>query len=197
MSLPEETGYWDKQWQERTKTEVVSRNRGKFSKIISELWKRPHYSKLTKLDIGCGPAEHAYEMKKLYCDWVVDYTGLELSQVCVNKALEKFNIVIAKKDIYNYTSTFNYGLFLLLDTLEHIEFPDKLAMKIKELSTEKFYIFGNVPLYPSDPSADGGFEKPMDIRDISKFVSQCGCKKLWYEVYGINGYPYLIWEGKT
>lgn len=198
MSIEEETKYWNEEWSKRTKGEIISRNRGKFNKIISELWRRPHYAPLWKLDIGCGPAEHAHEMNKIYCNWLYGYYGLELSSRCVKEAYDRYGIEILEEDIYkfNIDKNINFGLFLLLDTFEHIEFPDKLAEKIKELADEKFYIFGNIPLYHSDPSGNGGFEKPMDINNIIEFLSMCGIEKMWHEVYGINGYPYLIWEGK-
>jgi hypothetical protein len=196
MGVSEETRYWDKQWAERTQSEVVSRNRGKFDKIISELWHRPHYAPLQKLDIGCGPAEHAAVMRDLYFNWTSGYKGIELSKVCAEVAGTKYNLPVEVGDIYKYENGhIKTELFLLLDTFEHIEFPDKLADKIKELAAEKFYVFGNIPLYHSDPSEHGGFEKPMDVNDVTSFLAMCGIDKVWYEVYGINGYPYLIWEG--
>ena len=197
MGLSEETEYWNGQWRERIKPDIVQRNRGKFNYLINELWKRPHYAPLNKMDIGCGPAEHAHEMNKIYCNWTDRYNGLELSEVCIREAKSKFNISIRKENIYEYVDQRKYELFLLLDTFEHIEFPEKLAEKIKELAAEKFYIFGNIPLYHSDPSKKGGFEKPMDVNDVYQFLNTCGINKIWYQVYGINGYPYLVWEGKT
>jgi SAM-dependent methyltransferase len=203
MGLSEETNYWDNQWRERIKPDIVERNRGKFDFLINELWKRPHYATLKKLDIGCGPAEHANEMEKLYSNWihaadstVTRYTGLELSDYCIRIAASRFGISIEQENIYKYITHEKYELFLLLDTFEHIEFPEKLAEKIKELAAEKFYIFGNIPLYHSDPSKKGGYEKPMDVNDVCKFLKACGIDKMWYQVYGINGYPYLVWEGK-
>lgn len=198
MGLSEETEYWNNQWAERTKADIVQRNRGKFDYLINELWKRPHYTSLIKLDIGCGPAEHAAAMEKIYCNWTVRYLGLELSDVCIREAKQRFSLHILKEDIYKFSKleARPYELFLLLDTFEHIEFPLKLAEKIKELASDKFYIFGNIPLYHSDPSKKGGFEKPMDINDVYQFLNACGIDKIWYQVYGINGYPYLVWEGK-
>ena len=60
------------------------------------------------------------------------------------------------------------------------------------LSGEELTIFGNIPLYLSECE---GNERPMDINVVNKFLFMCGCTHRWHEIYGLNGYPYMMFEG--
>lgn len=183
---------WDGEWRRRTQGNRIEINKEKLKFLTYQLWSRPWYAKLKKLDIGCGLAIHAREMKDTYVGWADKYYGLDLSETAIEKAKQSgLNVWVGS--IFEMNHHNNFDVFFLFDVLEHIEDHDRLAEKIKGLAVGHFIIFGNIPLYLT-PSKNGLFERPMNIVVLSEFLKKCGLGKLWYKVYDVVGLPYMVFE---
>ena len=189
------TAYWDKLWTDRCSVgdNGELRNGEKAKYILEKLWMKPEYIHMKKLDIGCGTCFHVASLMEGAREWGENYMGIDLSSTAIEVANHRgFNAHVM--DISEVTET-GFELFLLLDTLEHIEYHEVCANKIKEISAKHFAIYGNVPLYHSAHQIkDGGFEHKMDVHVVHKFIQMCGIENFYHKVYGIMGYPYMIFE---
>ena len=193
--------YWDKTWGDRITDSGHARLNGKkLEYICNQLWKRPQYAKLKKLEVGCGLGFHAMRMGKLYSDWRENWTGIDLSDVAIDWAY-KNGLNALRQDFLKIDEEANNGsylsfnkiqMFMFLDGLEHFEDLDGVAAKVKELADREFWIFGNVPLYRSEHTEE--FERDMNIKVLHKFLMDCGCKKYNQHIYGIDGYPYMMFD---
>jgi SAM-dependent methyltransferase len=188
--------YWNDLWKERMSPgcDYELRNGEKAKHLINELWMKPQYIKKKKLDIGCGTGFHIKSLMENCKEWGENYWGVDLSEEAIGVARER-GLNAQVMDISDFKSSFGFELFLLLDTLEHIEDHEGLANKIMGISADKFTIFGNVPLYHSASQiTNGGFEHSMDVIKVNKFIKMCGIKKFYCDVYGIDGWPYMTFE---
>ena len=189
--------YWDDQWIQRDNGPyTISGNRGKRKIIIDQLWKRRDYIDRSKLEIGCGLCHHAALMGRLNPEWVKKYEGVEPSVEAERRVKEYYGFKVHPVCVEDLVTDKKYGLFLFLDSLEHVENLEKTASKIAELSEPHAIMFGNIPLYHSQHPEQGGFERLMDINVMVNFAKDCGFEKLWHHVYGVNGYPYMLWEAR-
>lgn len=197
-TLEKQAEYWDSEWGNRTKTDKVEMNIGKMKVLLDELWKRPGFTLKEKLDIGCGTGVHAYILAQYSTYWKDRYMGIDLSKKAIKKA-HSFGLNVALQDVYQLQNGVKkFQVFLLLDTLEHIEHHEKLGQKIRALGQEPYTIFGNIPLYLSAPHHEGAFERPMTIFDVARFLEQAGCAgQFWHRVYGAGGMPYMLFEGSS
>ena len=188
--------YWHRVWAERIQSpKVVKMNGPKADYLLDLLWQRRHLINMPKLEVGCGTGIHVTALRSVYPRWGKDYTGLDLAASAVAWGASH-GLDLRCVDVLEFTPDKSYGLFLFLDCLEHIEQLDAVAARVKAWAWDKpYYVFGNVPLYRSAHETDGGFEQQMDIDVVKKFVANCGCDKLWFHVYGIGGFPYLVFEG--
>ena len=196
MSIKKETKYWHETWAGRIKPGKdggVAFNGEKFEILIKALWKRLEFIGLEKFEIGCGTGFHAQTMATLYPCWRTMWTGVDLAESAVEKA-KSFGLNAEVANVYEYTSDKKFELFLMLDTLEHFEHHDLLGAKIKELAAEKYMIFGNIPLYPSYPHEKGGYERPMNIHELAKFLRFAGFRSLSHRVFGAFGFPYMMFQ---
>lgn len=186
--------YWDTEWRSRISGGSVKINVEKGGRIINELCKRPYYIDKEKLDVGCGPSYHARHMAGMMTGWIDKYTGIDLSPSVIERS-RKAGLNVICGDIFGLTEEKKYDLFLFLDSLEHIKERDLLAEKVRKLAAKGFMIFGNIPLYLSLHEVDGEkFENTMNFDKLVRFVNICGARNLWHEIYGVNGYPYMIFE---
>ncbi|GAG64345.1 unnamed protein product, partial [marine sediment metagenome] len=146
------------------------------------------------LEIGCGTGIHAQYLASLYPCWRTMWTGIDLAESAIKRA-QSFGLNAEVADIYTYESDKKFEVFLLLDSLEHLENHDLLAQQIKKLAAERYTIFGNVPLYASSAHKEGAIEVSLDINTISKFLLDAGCSgHLKQRIYGVNGHPYMIFQ---
>ncbi len=83
-----------------------------------------------------------------------------------------------------------------MDSLEHFEDHERLAAKMVELGNDDFLVLGNIPLYASTIHREGGFERPMGIKELKDFFKMMGFKYLWQFIYGCYGLPYMLFEAK-
>jgi len=195
--------YWDHEWSRRIVEGGVLMNKEKFKYLVKQLWKRPYLIPLRKLEVGCGSGVHIRELSSLCKEWSGNYTGFDLSETAV-KFAKRQGLNVWHGDITGdrkisqspYAPVGPFQLFLFLDVLEHMTDHQAVAAKVRELADpEGFIIFGNVPLYRSKHETEGGFEREMDIHVLRKFMEACGIEKFDHHVYGIDGWPYMIFEG--
>lgn len=187
--------YWDLEWKRRAGdlTKHPEMNVEKLGKIFYELTKRLDYADMEKLDIGCGTGIHALHMGLMCSGWRKKWTGIDLSENAVRFAVSKgLNAICG--DIFQYETDKRFGLFLLLDTFEHIFDDKRLAEKIKSLAEPSFSIFGNVPMYSAAHVET--VERPIGIKQIVDFLFSCGMQGVNYEIYGAAGWPYCLFEGR-
>jgi len=186
--------YWDKTWSERiVDKNSVKMNTEKLEYLIAILSTLPRYTSLRKADIGCGTGMHALRMRKIFRGWDGNWTGFDLAQSAIDWA-KSHGLNAHCADFSSFDHQDKYDLFLFLDSLEHIEDEDAVVETIKRTGNKGFRIFGNIPLYLS--SHDGGFERAMNIEVLMKFLFKCGCADLWQQIYGVKGYPYMVFEAK-
>ena len=184
-------GYWNIAWDKRIKPDGIYRNCEKADILLKHLWNRPQYLSIEKLEIGCGPGTHILSLAQFAPNWGATWTGIDLSDVVVKCAVKQgLNAKVAS--IETYETNRKFGVFLLLDVLEHIKTPKIAAKKIKGFADDKYAVFGNVPLFYTEAE---GFEIPVDFLYVRDFLSLCGCKKMWHEIYGVDGYPFMVFEG--
>jgi SAM-dependent methyltransferase len=190
-----ETKYWDVQWADRIGVDgySVKGNKEKFEKIIKYLWSVPQYYKLDKLDVGCGPAHHAIAMDSFFKDFADSWTGIDLSEVAV-KCARKHGLNAICADFLEYDFKRTYDIFFFWDSLEHFDNLSLVAKKLQGIRRDKIRICGNIPLFLSEIHNNGGVEHPMDINKLQKFINSCGCTRIWYEVYGTHGFPFLLFD---
>jgi trans-aconitate methyltransferase len=170
-------------------------NHKKLEFLIRKILQRPHYARMTILEVGCGPAVHSRMLAEVLIGWRENYTGIDISETAI-KSARKHELNVEVADIHTFQSDTKYELFLFLDSLEHIEDLDALAEKIKALAAPEFTVFGNVPLCPSAHAIAEGAEYPMDIEILKVFLLNCGLTRMpLEEVYGIRGQPFLVFEG--
>lgn len=187
--------YWDKVWEKRIKVDGVAMNIAKISRLIYELSQRDYLHKLKKLDIGCGTGIHALHLSLYGTEWEKNWTGIDLSHNAVEFA-QKRGLNAVCGDIFTYDFNDNFQLFLLLDTLEHIQDHEGLAERILKISDNKlFHVFGNVPLWCGENLREIGVERPINNKIISDFMKQLRLKGYTVDIYGIHGYPFMIFEG--
>lgn len=187
--------YWDNTWNKRLPDkDHVYMNTEKLDVLCTLLCGMPEYTDKNKVDIGCGSGIQALRVKNYLKGWADRWTGFDLSENAVKWAKNN-NLNVIYADFIKYEHKDKYDVFLLLDSLEHIEDMDRLIETIKKTANKGFKIFGNIPLYQSEH--DGGFERKMDINVLSTFLMKCGCTDLWHKIYGIKGYPYMVFEGKS
>ena len=191
-NISDQASHWDKQWTERT-INGLKMNVDKMSYIINEISKRPHYSKATILDIGCGSGIHAAIMASKYPSWSANWFGIDLSSKAVETA-RSFGLNAKVSNIYSFESDLKFDAFLFLDVLEHIEDYTRLAKKIMSLANERYFIFGNIPLYSTSDHSNGGCEKSIGREELAQFLAMCGAKGFWQKIYGSFGFPYMIFE---
>lgn len=198
MSIPLDlqAGYWEQEWAGRASSEKIKMNLGKVRVLINQLWSRAPYAVMEKLDIGCGTGVHAHILSRYSPYWKERWTGLDLSPVAVERA-KGFGLNAKVQNFFEYDGDGKrYELFLLLDTMEHIDDHERLGSKIKELAYSEYVIFGNIPLYLSESQIEGHYERPMTIHTVKRFLSYAGCDgKFMFNVYGISGFPYMWFEG--
>jgi SAM-dependent methyltransferase len=191
--------WWDAHWNTRIDGEAVFLNGEKLKYVVGRLWALPWLIKAKKLDIGCGPCNHAIIIGKWCNEWIKNYKGIDYCETAISYATRR-GINVEQIDIVRYAaiSEDKYDTFLLLDTLEHIEDYAATAAAIASLSkpaTEP-RIFGNVPLYQSPHCATGGFERLVDIVFVKKFAELAGYKVYLNHIYGLDGFPYMWFEAK-
>lgn len=195
MTIKSEANYWDTTWDGRIKPSGnVVMNWEKFHKITRALWKRLEFIGREKFEIGCGTGIHAQHMAALYPCWRTMWTGIDLAESAIKKA-QSFDLNAQVANIYEYKSDKKFQVFLMLDSLEHHEHHDLLAEKVRELADKQYMFFGNVPLYQSTLHEEGGYERPMTIHDVGKFLRKAGLKSMTHHVYGAFGYPYMMFQG--
>jgi len=194
-TIEEHSNFWEEKWKERTEGEKVRGNQAKLHILVMEILSRGCFGTGQKLDIGCGPALHAYVINQMVPSWVDSWTGIDLSETAIAKA-KSFDLNAFVADIYEYTGNgTKYDVFLLLDTLEHLFDHERLGQKIRALGAKEYTIFGNVPLYLSESE---GFERAMDVTTVARFLEYAGCEgQVMTKVYGINSRPYLLFEASN
>jgi glycosyltransferase involved in cell wall biosynthesis len=191
--------FWSKHWEDRLVPDGgVMMNKGKANKILSHLAGRNDLAGMSKLDIGCGTGIHVQILSNTNPAWKERYLGVDLSESAIKFAVEAGLGAVCMDVVRLPDLPEPIELFLLLDTLEHIEDLTAVAWKIRRLGSRSgFTVFGNVPLYLSDHSKEGGFERPVDIEVVTKFLKQCGIHDFKHEVYDVNGFQYMMFEGKS
>lgn len=194
--MDKSTQYWNNVWKERDKGNYTECNGEKFEFIQEQLKSRgPYIAPLKKLEVGCGSCMHMKILGFNNSAWLENYIGIDCSQTSIEIA-QRWNINAQVGNIYDFESDEKFELFLFLDVLEHLEFHNKVAEKIKQLCADKFCIIGNVPLYLSHQE-DDGYERPVDVNVINNFLRMCGIGKFANIVYGIKGYPYMWFEAQN
>jgi 2-polyprenyl-3-methyl-5-hydroxy-6-metoxy-1,4-benzoquinol methylase len=190
-------GYWDSEWSRRIKSDAdITMNAQKADLLIRELWSRPQLIGMRKLEIGCGPAVHIRALASVCAEWSHQYTGIDTSEVAVESA-KRCGLNVLKESIYTFETGDRFDAFFLFDVLEHLEDHESVAARIKDMSSESVTMLVNIPLYKSDPEKNGGFERLLSIKDMHRFFNLCGVPKCSYNVYGINGWPYMLLEGAS
>ena len=148
------------------------------------------------LDIGCGTGIHAMHLSNIYPRWKTRWTGIDLSSVATDYAKQYgFNAICG--DFFEYKFDRKFQLFLMLDSMEHIMDHDGLAERIVELGEKPFIVFGNIPLYSPDSEHDKQYERHVSVGDLMKFTDAIGTDRFYPNVYGINGYPYMMFEAEV
>jgi SAM-dependent methyltransferase len=171
-------------------------NLEKMAKMVYELTIRKHLSGLEKLDIGCGTGIHAMHLANIYPKWNTRWTGIDLSEVATGFARKHgFNAICG--DLFEYPFDKKFQLFLMLDSMEHIMDHEGLAARIVELGEKPFRVFSNIPLYTPDSEHDKNYERAISMGDINRFIEAIGADKFYPQVYGINGYPYMMFEAEV
>jgi 2-polyprenyl-3-methyl-5-hydroxy-6-metoxy-1,4-benzoquinol methylase len=185
--------YWENEWNKRIVGNKVKFNVGKAEMILNNLKRRNFFKPKQILDIGCGPAFHAIRIQKDEPTYPDRWYGVDLSPVAV-KFFKEHGLQGECISIFELETTKKFDVFLLLDSLEHISDRDSLAHKINELAKPEFTIFGNVPLYTDQHGLESGAEEPIDIQILVKFVKMAGCNDMDHFIYGVNGFPYLLFQ---
>ena len=195
--------YWENEWNKRIvrddcgKGKNVSRNIKKFAKLFYELSKKEHLFGIEKLDVGCGPSMLAVFMGMFAgVKFTETYTGIDLSKKAVDWCTD-VGVNAVQGDILDYPFKKKFGCFMFWDVLEHIADHWQLAERVKELAENEFYLIGNIPLYTSEhPNREGGYERPMNIDELLRFIKFCGGIGFEQEIYGAFGRPYMFFEAK-
>jgi len=190
MSIVE---YWDEKWRQRIRGDSVILNLAKAHYLLRYLWKKIDWFPLEKLEVGCGSCYHAKIISNTCKEWLDKYTGIDLSPEAV-KSAQRFGVNAIVADITTFESDRKYELFIFMDVLEHIEDHKATAEAVRRLAADRYYIFGNVPLYRSKHETEGGFERPMNISVLSAFIKSCGIEAFTHHIYGIDGWPYMRFE---
>jgi 2-polyprenyl-3-methyl-5-hydroxy-6-metoxy-1,4-benzoquinol methylase len=191
--------FWNEKWDGRIKSDGrVAMNGEKRKFILKQLIARPEFDDLKKLEIGCGPAIHAGIMEQNRPGWTKNYSGVDVSETAIEYAREVVGVDARHLDVFSLNGEFKgIQLFLFLDSLEHIQDHKRLAGKVREMASDEFTIFGNIPLYTTAEGLETGNERPVDINVLAHFLSRCGGHDIYHNVYGINGYPYLLFQCKV
>jgi 2-polyprenyl-3-methyl-5-hydroxy-6-metoxy-1,4-benzoquinol methylase len=196
IDINSQAKHWDGEWYRRTNDGPgVQMNPRKMRQIIKELSKRKYYADSKVLDIGCGSGIHAVAMMQHFPRWEYNYTGIDLSKLGVEYA-RKLGLTAFVESIYD-TNLSGFDLFLFLDTLEHMEYHDRIAAKLRQIAKYPFHIFGNIPLYSTSTHSNGGCERMMDVNILHEFLKQCGASRFWQKIYGSHGYPYMLFEAQV
>ena len=183
--------WWDETWDKRIKETGVVHNKGKLNRLLGILWGKHYLAPLEKLDIGCGPATHAIYLSNFNPFWKDRWTGIDLSRTALTVP-RKLGFNVTHGSIFDFNTGRKFELFLLLDTLEHIQDHEALGQKIKDLAADKYTIIGNSPLYFEH---NDGEERPIDGKTIARFIHSAGClMDFSCDVYGIHGLPYANFE---
>jgi trans-aconitate methyltransferase len=188
--------YWDETWAKRVGPHHPAMNINKMAKLIYKLTIRDHLAGLEKLDIGCGTGIHAMHLSNIYPQWKTRWTGIDLSEVATGHAMGYgFNAICG--DLFEYKFDRKFQLFLMLDSMEHIMDHKRLAERIVELGEKPFWVFANIPLYTPDSKHDKQYERPISMGDINDFTRAVGADKFYPQIYGIKGYPYMMFEAEV
>ena len=195
MKNTEESVYWNVTWDKRISETGVSGNQAKFSKIMNFIWQRPQYFKLMKLEVGCGPGQHATEVAKYCKEYIKDWMGIDLSHIAISHA-RKQQLNAVCDNFLTWDTPLKFQCFSFWDSLEHFKDPIEVADKVCLLSDKEFMVQGNIPLYYTKIKG-AGIERPTDINTLTLFWDRLGLRNRGYEVYGVNGYPYLLFEANN
>ena len=189
-SPQEQSVFWDSHWSKIICPGGEYKNAEKMAYLLEELSNRAFYSTAKVLDIGCGTGIHAhYLMQTVWPS--LDWTGIDLSQVAVASA-QQGGLKAINKSLYDMDGEFT--AFWFLDVLEHIDDHDKAAEAVRRMAKKPFRIFGNIPLYRAVDPTTRSCELAMDVNVLGKFLVKCGADKFWQQIYGVRGYPYMIFE---
>lgn len=181
--------YWEESWKSRVKDEnSVVVNKAKFDKIIQFL-RQFDLKGLKKLDIGCGPCQHAITL-----GWD-NYTGVDLSCKALSFAEKKLpNAKFFLGSVLDIPEE-KYDVICAFDALEHIELSDKLAEKIKRLSHDKTIIIGNSPT-TNFTIHDETIEHDFTYKILLDFMINCGFPILRTETFYTKGKTFnksVVW----
>ena len=185
--------YWEKEWRRREIPGGQLSNSGKARKIVDYLWTRPDFIRLNKLEIGCGLCMHINTLSFNCREWGENYTGVDESEYAV-KVAHKRGMNAICTNFLDYNTDQRYSLFLFMDVLEHIQDHKAVAEKLKAIAGDEYHVFGNCPLYFTEHD-NGCFERPFDISVLLAFFKMAGITSYWHEIYGIRGYPYMMFAG--
>ena len=195
--IEDQAKYWNKTWGDRIVGNKVSMNGQKIHIVINALWKRFYMAPMEKLDIGCGSGIHAANLAVYNPLWQYKWTGIDLAETGVSNA-RRCGLNAICGDFFTFDGNGKkYELFLLLDSLEHFEDPLSVGRKIKELASDRYIIFGNCPLYLGKGTFEAGVEFPINIWVLKQFMEEAGCLSMNHHIYGINGFPYILFEGSN
>jgi hypothetical protein len=195
MSWEKKIEYWENTWETVLDPDNPRGwNIKKMSRLIKEMSLRPHYAKLKKLEIGCGPGAHADIMGEIYTNWNDNWMGVDVSTLAVEHA-QSLGLDARVAAAEKFQTDERFELFILLDVLEHIQERYELAENIARLAEENFFIFGNIPLFGSKHPAY--VEELLDGYKLGKFLRRAGCKHVWVHIWGANLNPFMMFEGRT
>ena len=106
------------------------------------------YNDLKVLDIGCS---NGFKTKMLFdkYDNITSITGIDVDEVAINEAKlnfkenKKYNFEL--KSIDNMYNTLTYDIINLSYVLQHLENPEKVLRKLKNMLTNRGIIIIKVP----------------------------------------------------
>jgi len=194
----EHVKYWDNFWGRHIEAEdVIIGNPERYKRIINFIWNRPQYFKLNKLDVGCGTCQYVFRIRNYTNHYVNvnNWRGVDLSKVAVKYAQSK-GLRAKQADFLEWDTPLKFECFTFWNSLEYFEDITRVAHKIDTLADKYFSVQGNVPLYKMKTNTDGS-KRFLDIRSMSAFWDRLGLFNREYEVYGIDGYPYLLFEANN
>ncbi|MFW6123881.1 MAG: DUF4214 domain-containing protein [Acidobacteriota bacterium] len=154
---------------------------GDDQKILSDLISQ--FNPELVLDIGCANGT----LMKCLLDKGIKSEGVEISQLCLSKALPEIKENIHFGDILEINLSKKYDFILGLDIFEHFN-PNKLSKYIEKLFnvlSEKGYLFCNIPAFGRDSVFGEIF--PVYIKDWEQDIKE---NTLFHTVHTDDyGYP--------
>ena len=196
--MDDQIKYWNNTWAKRIDPENpahIDMNRQKMHIVIKAIMERPYYIDSEKLEIGCGTGIHAALIATICPSYLLSWTGIDLSTTAI-KSAKSMGLNAESGDIFTYDFEKKFDSFIMLDSLEHVEDHFALAQRILQLASDpySFRIFANIPIYNDH---NHQLEQDMDRNVVAKFCSYLGFKKFWQKIYGVFGYPYMMFEAST